>query len=100
MQRTLIVHTGERLIKRENWLVLQRDGTEKRVPIDDLFCVVIDNPQLVMSTALMTAITGAGGHVLFCDEKQSAHGHPLPAVRLLPPVPYFGASAFDGRGFS
>lgn len=31
MQRTLIVHTGERLIKRENWLVLQSDGTEKRV---------------------------------------------------------------------
>lgn len=69
MQRTLIIHTGERLIKRENWLVLQSERSEKRIPIDDLFCVVIDNPQMVMSTALMTAITGAGGHVLFCDER-------------------------------
>lgn len=83
MQRTLIIHTGERLIKRENWLVLQSEGIEKRVPIDDLFCVVIDNPQMVMSTALVTAITGAGGHVLFCDEKH------LPTAILCPQSGYY-----------
>lgn len=83
MQRTLIVHTGERLTKRDNWLVLQSEETEKRVPIDDLFCVVIDNPRIVMSAALLTAVTGVGAHVLLCDEKH------LPVSILCPQAGYY-----------
>lgn len=43
MWRTVIVTQGEKLTVRDNWLVVWSDNNEQRVPIGDLYSVVIDN---------------------------------------------------------
>ena len=57
MRRTLIVHNGERIIKKDNWFVLQREGEEQRIPLEDIYCVVIDNQRMMLSTAVLTEMT-------------------------------------------
>ena len=43
MWRTVIVTQGEKLTVKDNWLVVWSDNNEQRVPIGDLYSVVIDN---------------------------------------------------------
>ena len=57
MRRTLIVHNGERIIKKDNWFVLQKEGEEQRIPLEDIYCVVIDNQRMMLSTAVLTEMT-------------------------------------------
>ncbi len=47
MWRTVIVTQGEKLTVRDNWLVVWSDNTEQRVPIGNLYSVVIDNRLLL-----------------------------------------------------
>ena len=42
MWRTVIITQGEKLTIKDNWLVVFSDNSEQRVPIGDLYSVVID----------------------------------------------------------
>lgn len=89
MWRTVVISSGEKVTVRDNWLVVTAAGKEKSVPIDDLYSVIIDNQETLFSTAVMTELTGAGVHVIFCDRKHlpaadavplNIHHQPLPVV--------------------
>ena len=40
-----------------------------KVPIEDIYSIVIDNSQCTISSAAVTAITQVGAHILVCNEK-------------------------------
>ena len=48
------------------------------MPIGDLYSVVVDNRQALLSVSVLTQLAGAGIHVLLCDDKH------LPCAELLP----------------
>ena len=78
MWRTLIVTAGEKLTVKDNWLHVYSPQQEARVPIGDLYSVVVDNRQALLSVSVLTQLAGAGIHVLLCDDKH------LPCAELLP----------------
>lgn len=78
MWRTLIVTSGEKLTVKNQWLNVYSEEQEARVPIGDLYSVVVDNRQAMVSVAVLTQLAQAGVHVIFCDEKH------LPCAELLP----------------
>ncbi len=89
MLRTVSVYRGEKISVRDNWLIVSGES-EQRLPIEDLYSVVVDNRETGMTTAAMTSLTSAGAHILICDEKhlpsavifpQSIHYHPLSVIR-------------------
>ena len=53
MWRTVIVTKGEKLTLRDNWLVVYSDHTEQRVPLGDIYSVVIDNTAALVSVSLL-----------------------------------------------
>ncbi|OQA08915.1 MAG: CRISPR-associated endonuclease Cas1 [Firmicutes bacterium ADurb.Bin373] len=69
MFRTLIVTSGESLRIEQNWLVVETGEKKNRVPLDDIYSIVLDNLRCTISSAAITAITGAGAHILICDDK-------------------------------
>ena len=90
MFRTVLIQRGERLSIRENWLVVTTEEGEKKIPLEDIDSVVIDNPILTFTVPAMTRLTENGAHVLLCDEKhlpttlilpQYRHYRPLPVLR-------------------
>ena len=78
MWRTLIVTAGEKLTVKDNWLHVYSPQQEARVPIGDLYSVVVDNRQALLSVSVLTRLAQAGVHLLLCDEKH------LPGAELLP----------------
>lgn len=78
MWRTVIVTQGEKLTVKDNWLVVWSDNSEHRVPIDDLYSVVIDNRAALISVNALTSLALANVHVYFCD---SSH---IPVALSLP----------------
>ena len=78
MWKTLIVGREGRLTLEQGWLVVTQGEAVTRVPIEDLYSVVVDNRQSLISVALLTALSDAGVHMMLCDEKH------LPSCVLLP----------------
>lgn len=69
MWRTVIVTKGERMTIKDNWLVVYSENNEQRVPVEDLYSVVIDNRAAMISVAAITTLAQANVHIYFCDEK-------------------------------
>lgn len=78
MFRTVIVTNGEYLHMQDHWLVVEVGNESKRVPIEDIDCLVLDNVRINLTVPLLTALTESGAHVLICDGKH------LPVSLLLP----------------
>lgn len=78
MWRTVIVTKEEKLTLRDNWLVVYSDHNEQRVPLGDIYSVVIDNRAALVSVSLMAALAEANIHVIFCDNKH------IPTALMLP----------------
>ena len=78
MWKTLIVGREGRLTLDQGWLVVTQEEKLTRIPIEDLYSVVIDNRQSVVSISVLTALSDAGVHVMMCDEKH------VPSNVLLP----------------
>lgn len=49
-------------------MVLAKDE-EQRIPIEDIYCLVLDNQQTIVTVPAITALTNAGIHMLICDDK-------------------------------
>lgn len=67
MWKTVIVESGERLTTEKNWLVIGHSGGETKLPIEDVYSVVIDNRSAAVSVQAITALTGSGAHIVVCD---------------------------------
>ncbi len=69
MWRTIIVTSGERLNIKDNWLIVSNGDKENRIPVGDIYSVVIENRAAMLSVSVLTTLTQAGAHIIFCDEK-------------------------------
>ena len=78
MWRTVIVTQGEKLTVRDGWLVVWSEQTEQRVPIGDLYSVVVDNRKAFISVNALVSLAEANVHIYFCDAKHT------PTVLALP----------------
>ena len=56
MWRTLIVTSGEKMTVRDGWLHVYSPQQEARVPISDLYSVVVDNRQTLLSMGVLTQL--------------------------------------------
>ena len=90
MFRTVVVNIGERMSVKDNWLVVSADSEEKRIPIDDIYSVVVDNQRTAMTIPCLNALTCSGAHVVLCNEKHNpvavvlpfnTHYRPLNVIR-------------------
>ena len=90
MFRTLLVNSGQRIGIKDNWLTVETSEGEKRVPIEDLYAVVVDNQASYLTTPAIHRLTQAGTHILICNEKHvpvslilplNTHYHPLTVIR-------------------
>ena len=78
MWRTVIVTSGERLNIKDNWLVVSNGTDESRIPVSDIYSVVIETRAAMLSVSVLTTLTQAGAHIILCDEKH------LPVTAALP----------------
>ena len=78
MWRTVIVTSGERLNIKDNWLVVSNGTDESRIPVSDIYSVVIENRAAMLSVSVLTTLMQAGAHIILCDEKH------LPVTAALP----------------
>lgn len=77
MWRTILIGQGERLSVKNKQLIVH--GKEDiKIPIEDIYSIVIENRMLSITSPTITALTDEGVHVLFCDEKH------LPVSLVLP----------------
>ena len=56
MWRTLIVTSGEKMTVRDGWLYVYSPEQEARVPIGDLYSVVVDNRRTLLSMGVLTQL--------------------------------------------
>ena len=89
MWRTVIINNAERVNLKEGWLIVQTDK-DVRIPVNELYSVVVDNPNTMLSVSAINALTQAGVHILYCGEKHlpvsivlpyNTHYRPLNVIR-------------------
>ncbi len=79
MWRSIIIYNGERLSVKDNWLIVTyEDGEIKQIPMEDLYCVVIDNRNLTLTVPTITALSEHRVHTIVTDERH------LPSAQLYP----------------
>lgn len=79
MWRSVIVYNGERLSVRDDWLIVSfEDNTTKKIPIEDLYCVVIDNKELTLTVPVLSSLAKHRVHLILTDEKH------LPVAQMYP----------------
>lgn len=90
MFRTVVINQGERISCRDGWLLVSRPDGEKRIPLEDLYAVVLDNQASYITVPTVSRLTGNGTHVLVCNEKHQPvsvilpldqHYRPLNVIR-------------------
>lgn len=90
MFRTIIINSGEKISTKDNWIIIQTEDDVKRIPIGDIYSVVIDNQNSSITIPTVHALTDAGAHILICNQKhepvsvilpQNTHFHPLTVIR-------------------
>jgi CRISPR-associated protein Cas1 len=65
----------------DNQIVARQDETEVRVPIEDVAWIVLDSPQVTLSTALIAACMDAGVVIITTDGTHTPSGLMLPFHR-------------------
>ncbi len=90
MFRTLTVNFGEKLKVKDDWLVVEIADEERKIPIEDLYSVVVDNQETSITVPALHKLTDFGVHILICNEKhqpvtivlpQNTHYRPLNVIR-------------------
>ena len=82
MWRTVIVTQGEKLTIKDGWLVVYSDNNEQRVPISDLYSVVIDNRSALISVNAIVSLA-EGAFVKDCIENIAINTNNILAVRFI-----------------
>ena len=63
---------------KDNWLIVSSAEGESRVPVSDIYSLVIENRAAMLSVSVLTTLTQAGAHIIHCNEKH------LPVSATLP----------------
>jgi CRISPR-associated protein Cas1 len=79
--RGLHVSRATRLSLADNQIVASQDEEEARVSIEDIAWIVLDSPQVTLSTALISACMDAGVVVVTTDRTHTPSGLMLPFHR-------------------
>jgi CRISPR-associated protein Cas1 len=77
----LHVSRATRLSLADNQIVAKQDDAEARVSIEDIAWIVLDSPQVTLSTALISACMDAGVVVVTTDRTHTPSGLMLPFHR-------------------
>ena len=67
MWKTIIVNKGEKLAIRNNWLVVYCNELEQKIPVADIYALVLDNAAASVSVSVLSTLTLAGAHIYYCD---------------------------------
>lgn len=79
--RGLHVSRPTRLSLADNQIVARQDETEARIAIEDIGWIVLDSPQVTLSTALIAACMEAGVALITTDRTHTPSGLLLPFHR-------------------
>ena len=79
--RGVHITQAARLTLADTQIVVSRDDGEIRLPIEDVAWMVIDTPQVSLSTALLSACMDAGMVIVTTDRAHSPSGMMLPFHR-------------------
>ena len=77
MWRTVIINKGDRVSLKDNWIVVSGE-TEVKIPLNELYSVVVDNQDTMLSVGAINALTQSSVHIVYCDKKH------LPSSVVLP----------------
>ena len=79
--RGLHVSQATRLSLGDNQIIAKQDDTEARIAVEDIAWIVLDLPQISLSTALLSACMDAGVVVITTDQTHTPNGMLLPFHR-------------------
>ena len=79
--RGVHITQSSRLSLADNQIVVGRDDGEVRLPIEDIAWMVIDSPQVTLSTALIGACMEVGMVLITTDRTHTPSGMMLPFHR-------------------
>lgn len=63
---------------KDNWLIVSSAEGESRVPVSDIYSLVIENRAAMLSVSVLTTLTQAGAHIILCNEKHLQVSATLP----------------------
>lgn len=70
MWRSVIIYNGEKIRTENEWFIVQKpEGKEVKIPLADLYCVLIDNPSIIVTMAVFVQCAKYGVHIIIADEK-------------------------------
>ena len=79
--RGLHISRSARLSLADNQIVVRQDDAETRIAIEDIAWIVLDSPQVTLSTALIAACMDAGVVMITTDQTHTPSGMTLPFHR-------------------
>jgi CRISPR-associated protein Cas1 len=79
--RGLHISRRTQLSLADNQIVAKQEETEARIPIEDVAWIVLDSPQVTLSTALIAACMDAGVVLITTDKTHTPSGMILPFHR-------------------
>jgi CRISPR-associated protein Cas1 len=79
--RGVHISKPSRLNFADGQIVAKQDDGEARIPLEDLAWLVIDNPQVTLTTSLLSACMKAGVAITLTDETHTPCGMALPFHR-------------------
>lgn len=81
MLLTVTIGTPKYLCVQDNCLVIKERHEDKvldKIPLSDIWVIIIDNPQVSITASLMGQVNDAGIGVLFCGSNHMPNGLALP----------------------
>ena len=85
--RQVYIKSADKLsLMQENIRVLRSNGEELLLPISDISYILIEDPNTILTTCLITKLSESGVSLVLCDSSY------LPAAQVLPINTYFNQS--------
>ena len=85
MRQTVTIRNPRHLSLRDNRLIIREkdpkscsDTVLAQIPLSDIWVVIIDSPQITMTSALVSEMNGAGIGVMYCGRDHMPNGLCLP----------------------
>lgn len=81
MLQTVAIRTPKYLCIKDNSLIIREKGSSVvlgKIALSDIWVIIIDNPQVTMTSALISGINDAGIGVLYCGSDHMPNGLALP----------------------
>ena len=81
MLQTVAIRTPKHLCVKDNALVIREKKSATiigKIALSDIWVIIIDNPQVTMTSALISSINDAGIGVLYCGSDHMPNGLALP----------------------